>query len=137
MTRPLLAICLLSASQIRNVRSIDPIELYLKPQYTQEGEYIKEYLQYNDVGEEEQKLLPRSLHVAFKIITTDFNLTDVARGSAEYENIKNNATTSIENKFNINIKELKVLDIRYKTGNVRYGNIFNRADLYLYLGSTD
>ena len=137
MTRPLLAICLLSASQIRNVRSIDPIELYLKPQYTREGEYIKEYLQYNDVGEEEQKLLPRSLHVAFKIITTDFNLTDVARGSAEYENIKNNATTSIENKFNINIKELKVLDIRYKTGNVRYGNIFNRADLYLYLGSTD
>ena len=120
MTRPLLAICLLSASQIRNVQSLDPIELYLKPQYTQEGEYIKEYLQYNDVGEEEQKLLPRSLHVAFKIITTDFNLTDVARGSAEYENIKNNATTSIENKFNINIKELKVLDIRYKTGNLRY-----------------
>ena len=133
MTCPLLAICLLSASQIRNVQSIDPIELYLKPQYTQEGEYIKEYLQYNDVGEEEQKLLPRSLHVAFKIITTDFNLTDVARGSAEYENIKNNATTSIENKFNINIKELKVLDIRYKTGNVRYGNIFSRS---VYLGST-
>ena len=94
MTQPLLAICLLSASQIGNVQSIDPIELYLKRQYTQEGEYIKEYLHYNDVGEEEQKLLPGSLHVAFKIITTDYNLTEVARSSAEYESIKNNATTS-------------------------------------------
>ena len=120
MTHPLalLAICLLSASQIINVQSIDPVELYLKPKYTQEGEYIKEYLQYNDVGEEEQKLLPRSLHVAFKIITTDFNLTDVARSSAEYETIKDNASTSIKNTFNINIKQLKVLDIRYKTLNL-------------------
>ena len=99
MTRPLLAICLLSASRIRNVQSIDPVELYLKPQYTQEGEYIKEYLQYNDVGEEEQKSLPQSLLVAFKILTTDYNLTDVARSSAEHENIKDDATTSIENTF--------------------------------------
>ena len=114
MTRPLLAICLLSASQIGNVQSLDPVELYLKPQYTQEGEYIKEYLQYNDVGEEEQKSLPKSLQVAFKIITKDYNLTDVARSSAEYKNIQDDATKSIENTFGlINIKQLKVLDIRY------------------------
>ena len=113
MTRALLAICLLSAWQIGNVLSIDPIELYLKPQYTQEGEYIKEYLHYNDVGEQEQKLLPGSLHIAFKIITTDYNLTEVARSSAEYESIKTNATNSIESTFDfVNIKQLKVLDIR-------------------------
>ena len=112
MKHPLLAICLLSASQIINVQSFDLVELYLKPKYTEEGEYLKEYLRYNDVGEEDQKLLPRSLQIAFKIITTDYNLTNVARGSAEYENILNNATTSIENSIDFNIKQLKVLDIR-------------------------
>merc|ERR1711953_149566 len=113
-----LVICLLSASQIRNVQSIDPVELYLKPQYTEEGEYLKDYLIYNDVGEDDQEFLPRSLHVAFKIITTDYSLTNVATGSAEYQNIKDNATAAIEKTFDFNIKQLKVVNIRkYKKDN--------------------
>ena len=112
MKHPLLAICLLSVSQIIKVQSFDLVELYLKPKYTEEGEYLKEYLRYNDVGEEDQKMLPRSLQIAFKIITTDYNVTNVAKGSAEYENIIVNATTSIENSIDFNIKQLKVLEIR-------------------------
>ena len=117
MTYPLV-ICLLSASQIRNVQSIDPVELYLKPQYTEEGEYLKDYLIYNDVGEDDQEFLPRSLHVAFKIITTDYSLTNVATGSAEYQNIKDNATAAIEKTFDFNIKQLKVVNIRYNLANL-------------------
>ena len=124
MTRPLvLAICLLSASQIRNVQSIDPVELYLKPAYTEEGEYLKDYLIYNDVGEEDQKVLPRSLQVAFKILTRDYNLTNVDTSSAEYQMMKDNATAAIESILDYNTKQLKVLDIRYK-----------RAILKLHLG---
>ena len=112
MTYPLFAICLLSVSQIIKVQSFDLVELYLKPKYTEEGEYLKEYLRYNDVGEEDQKMLPRSLQIAFKIITTDYNVTNVAKGSAEYEKIIVNATASIENSIDFNIKQLKVLEIR-------------------------
>ena len=51
---------------------------YLKPKYTAEGEFLLDYLKYNDVLEEEQELLPRKLHTAFKIITgNNFNITKV------------------------------------------------------------
>ena len=129
MTRPLvLAICLLSASQIRNVQSIDPVELYLKPAYTEEGEYLKDYLIYNDVGEEDQKVLPRSLQVAFKILTRDYNLTNVATSSAEYQMMKDNATAAIESILDYNTKQLKVLDIRYKRAILK----LILADVYIY-----
>ena len=45
--------------------------LYLKPKYTEEGEFLLDHLRYNDVLEAEQTLLPSALHTVFKLVLKD------------------------------------------------------------------
>ena len=107
MTRLLLLLLLLGL--VGNVRP-NNVDLYLRPQYTAEGEYLKEYLRYSDVSEEEQKLLPRSLHLAFKLISPDYNLTEISQTS--YQSIRDQVASTIENALDFNIKQILVIHIR-------------------------
>ena len=58
---------------------VSPIgnNIYLKPKYTEEGEFLLDYLKYKDVLEEEQELLPRKQQTVYKIITDNFNISQV------------------------------------------------------------
>ena len=49
-------------------RGLANANLYLKPKYTEEGEFILDHLRHNDVLEAEQKNLPNSLHTVFKLV---------------------------------------------------------------------
>ena len=64
----------------------------------------------SDVSEDEQKLLPRSLHLVFKLITSDYNMSSVANTSLK--SVKDNVTSTIEEALDFNIKQILILDIR-------------------------
>ena len=51
--------------------------LYLKPKYTEEGEFLLDHLRYNDVLKAEQALLPSSLHTVFKLVLKDASVGQV------------------------------------------------------------
>ena len=74
--------------------------LYLKPKYTEEGEFIMDHLRYNDVLEVEQKNLPNSLHTVFKL---------VINGSFPEDNLTKMVETEIKSMTTCLIKTLEIL----------------------------
>ena len=64
----------------------------------------------SDVSEDEQKFLPRSLHLAFKLISPDYNLTDISQSS--YQSAREQVASTIENALDFKIKQILIIHIR-------------------------
>ena len=82
------------------MRGLANENLYLKPKYTEEGEFIMDHLRYNDVLEVEQKNLPNSLHTVFKL---------VINGSFPEDNLTKMVETEIKSMTTCLIETLEIL----------------------------
>ena len=76
-------------------RGLANANLYLKPKYTEEGEFILDHLRYNDVLEAEQKNLPNSLHTVFKLVINKTSPEDILTKMVQTE-IRSMTSCSIE-----------------------------------------
>ena len=76
-------------------RGLANANLYLKPKYTEEGEFILDHLRYNDVLEVEQKNLPKSLHTVFKLVINKTSPEDISTKMVQTE-IRSMTSCSIE-----------------------------------------